>query len=84
MLVSLDFNIGPKNFTNGNPVLDYLNEGDYEKVAGSFWVWRRSGGKILGTLVKRREQEALKFNNGQPVTNVSFDGVQPPAQEYVL
>lgn len=81
-LVSLDFNIGPDNFGDGNPVVDYLNQGDSAKAAGSFWIWRRSGKEISAGLVQRRKSEALYFNSGQPVINIPFGNTKPPQAIY--
>ncbi len=71
-LVSLVYNIGPGNFETDDPVLDYLNQRDDQKAAGSFWIFRRSGGVINQTLVERRKAEALMFNDGAPVDNIPW------------
>jgi GH24 family phage-related lysozyme (muramidase) len=83
-LVSLVYNIGPGNFSINNPVVDYLNQKQYDKAAGSFWIWRRSGKEIVQTLVDRRKAEALMFNSKQTVTNVAWNNIPPPSPTYTL
>lgn len=59
-LVSLAFNIGSENFTNST-LLKKLNKGDYAGAVDQFSVWRKSKGKVLSGLVKRRAAEKALF-----------------------
>lgn len=60
-LVSLAYNIGGTRFRKST-VVKKLNRYDYEGAANSFWMWRRSGRKILKGLVRRRAVEKKLFN----------------------
>ena len=59
-LVSLAFNIGTDRFKKST-LLRKLNSGDRMGAAEQFQVWRKSKGKILGGLVRRRAAEKELF-----------------------
>ena len=59
-LLSLTYNIGTGNFQKST-LLKKLNQGDYEGAARQFVAWRRSRGKVLPGLLKRRELETKIF-----------------------
>lgn len=77
-LVSLIFNVGPGRATkpgspgrdgiitlaNGQPstLLRKLNAGDYAGAGAQFSAWNKSGGVVLGGLVRRRAAEFALFN----------------------
>ena len=58
--VSLAYNIGSGNF-QASTLRSKLNRGDYQGAADEFPKWRRSGGKILAGLVRRRAAERALF-----------------------
>lgn len=58
--VSLIYNIGSGNFQSSTLRMK-LNRGDYEAAADEFPKWRRSGGRILKGLVRRRKAERELF-----------------------
>jgi lysozyme len=76
-LASLIFNVGPGRadqpgrpgrdgiitLRNGRPstLLRKLNAGDYTGAAEQILVWNRSGGVVLGGLVRRRKAEYAMF-----------------------
>ena len=59
-LVSICFNIGPRNFQNSVFRMK-LNRKDYQGCADNLWQYRRAAGKILTGLVKRRAAERILF-----------------------
>lgn len=73
-LTSFIFNVGSGNFQTSK-LLRKLNAEDYEGAADQFRSWRRSGGKILNGLIRRRAAEEQlfvtppqqTFNISQPV-----------------
>ncbi len=56
-LVSFAFNVGLGALA-GSTLLERLNDGHHEDVPAQLAVWRRSGGRVLHGLVRRREAEA--------------------------
>jgi lysozyme len=60
-LVSFVYNVGEGNFARST-LLKKLNKGDFEGAAKEFPKWRRSGGKILLGLERRRAAEAKMFS----------------------
>jgi lysozyme len=56
-LISLSFNIGIDNF-KGSTLLRLINSNNLKDVPFQFSVWRKSNGKVLEGLVKRRAAEA--------------------------
>ena len=61
-ITSLAYNIGVGNLQRST-LLRKLNQGKYKKAAKEFSKWRRSGGKVLKGLVKRRKAETDLFNS---------------------
>lgn len=59
-LVSFVYNIGAGNFKSST-LLKLLNSGDYQGAADQFKYWNKSRGKILTSLVNRREREKALF-----------------------
>ena len=62
-LVSLDFNIGGRAFSNST-LLRKLNAGDCLGAGAEFPRWNRAGGRVLPGLVKRRGAERALFEKG--------------------
>lgn len=62
-LVSLTFNIGAFAFERST-LLRVLNHRDYLGAANQFPMWKKSKGKTLPGLVKRREDEKQMFLSG--------------------
>lgn len=60
-LASLTFNIGRENFLTST-LLKKLNAGDVTGAAAEFKKWRKSAGKVLPGLVRRRAAETALFN----------------------
>jgi len=61
-LCSWVFNLGPTNLISST-LLKVLNNKDYEGVPTQIKRWNKSNGEVLEGLVKRREAEALLFEN---------------------
>jgi lysozyme len=61
-MVSLCFNVGPKNF-RGSRLVECFNAGDDEGAAQAFIAWTRAGGAVLPGLKKRRAAEKRLFLN---------------------
>jgi lysozyme len=61
-LCSWVYNLGPNNLKEST-LLRVLNEGDYSSVPAEIKRWNKAGGKVLEGLVRRREAEALLFEN---------------------
>lgn len=59
-LVSLVFNIGVGNFQSST-LLRLLNQDDYQGAADEFPKWRKSAGKVLAGLERRRAAERKMF-----------------------
>lgn len=59
-LVSFTFNLGCGALRR-SALLKYLNAGHYEKTANQFGRWVHGGGRVLGGLVRRREDERQMF-----------------------
>ena len=60
-LVVWVYNLGPTNFRKST-LLKELNSGNYTAAGNEITKWNKAGGKVLAGLVKRREAEALLFN----------------------
>jgi len=60
-LVVWVYNLGPTNFRKST-LLKELNSGNYTAAGQEITKWNKAGGKVLAGLVKRREAEALLFN----------------------
>lgn len=65
-MVCLSWNIGlnPEKGFPISDVLKYHNMGEFEEAANSFKNWRKSGGKVLRGLVRRRAAEAKLYRKG--------------------
>lgn len=63
-LVSWVFNLGPANLA-ASTLLKVLNAKDYEGVPAQIKRWNKAGGKVLQGLIRRREAEALLFQDKQ-------------------
>ena len=61
-LVSWVYNLGPSNLSSST-MLKVLNEGKYNDVPAQIKRWIKAGGKVLEGLTRRREAEALLFQN---------------------
>ena len=61
-LVSWVFNLGPANL-NASTMLKVLNNKEYDDVPAQIKRWNKAGGKVLQGLIRRREAEALLFQN---------------------
>ncbi|EMH7336361.1 lysozyme [Serratia marcescens] len=59
-MVSLAFNIGGPNFAQSTLVKKF-NAGDVQGAADEFPKWRKSAGKVMPGLVKRRAAEREMF-----------------------
>mgnify|MGYP003134320746 CR=1 FL=1 len=59
-LCSWVYNLGPTNLKNST-LLTVLNQDRYEDVPREIKRWNKAGGKVLDGLVRRREAEALLF-----------------------
>ena len=61
-LVSWVYNLGPTNLSSST-LLKVLNEGEYDEVPFQIKRWNKAGGKVLEGLTRRREAEALLFQD---------------------
>jgi lysozyme len=61
-LVSWVYNLGPTNLSSST-LLKVLNEVDYDEVPFQIKRWNKAGGKVLEGLTRRREAEALLFQD---------------------
>ena len=61
-LVSWVFNLGPANL-KASTMLKVLNNKDFDEVPTQIKRWNKAGGKVLQGLIRRREAEALLFQN---------------------
>ena len=61
-LVSWVYNLGPANLSSST-LLKVLNEGEYDEVPFQIKRWNKAGGKVLEGLTRRREAEALLFQD---------------------
>jgi len=61
-LVSLVFNIGGLNFKKST-LLRELNMGNYDSASDQFLLWRKSEGKVLNGLERRRAEEKRLFDD---------------------
>lgn len=59
-LVSFTFNLGGKRFRMST-LLEYLNNGEYEKAANEFLKWNKAAGVESDGLTRRREAERDLF-----------------------
>ena len=61
-LVSWTYNIGPTNLQSST-MLKFLNAGDYHLIPTQIKRWNKAKGQVLEGLTRRREAEALMFEN---------------------
>ena len=61
-LVAWTYNLGPTNLNNST-MLKVLNNKEYEEVPNQIKRWNKAGGVINDGLIRRREAEALLFEN---------------------
>jgi lysozyme len=61
-LVSWVFNLGPANLKSST-MLKVLNNKEYDDVPAQIKRWNKAGGKVLQGLIRRREAEALLFQD---------------------
>jgi lysozyme len=61
-LVAWCYNLGPTNLKNST-LLKVLNEEKYSEVPQQIKRWNKAGGQTLKGLIRRREAEALLFEN---------------------
>ena len=61
-LVSWVFNLGPANL-KASTMLKFLNAGDFHLIPSQIKRWNKAGGKVLEGLIRRREAEALMFED---------------------
>ena len=59
-LVSWTYNLGPTNL-NSSTMLRVLNEGKHDEVPAQMKRWNKASGQVKEGLVRRREAEALMF-----------------------
>ena len=61
-LVAWVYNLGPTNLRSST-MLKRLNANDLDDVPAQIRRWNKAGGKALAGLTRRREAEALMFQN---------------------
>ena len=61
-LVAWVYNLGPTNLGEST-MLKVLNGGQFDRVPDEMNRWTRAGGEILEGLVRRRQAEALMFQD---------------------
>lgn len=61
-LVAWVYNLGPTNLRSST-MLKRLNSNDLDDVPNQIKRWDKAGGKVLAGLTRRREAEALMFQN---------------------
>jgi lysozyme len=61
--ISLSYNIGSRAFCNSTLVRK-LNAGDYDGACREILRWDRAGGRVIGGLTARREQEFKQCMGG--------------------
>ena len=61
-LVSWTYNLGPTNLKSST-LLKVLNDKDYEGVPAQIKRWNKANGEVKQGLIRRREAEALMFEN---------------------
>ena len=61
-LVSWVYNLGPTNLKSST-LLKVLNDKDYEGVPAQIKRWNKANGVVKEGLIRRREAEALMFEN---------------------
>ena len=61
-LVAWVYNLGPTNLKSST-LLKVLNEEKYNDVPAQIKRWNKAGGNVLDGLIRRREAEALLFQD---------------------
>ena len=61
-LVSWTYNLGPTNLKSST-LLKVLNDKDYKGVPAQIKRWNKANGEVKQGLIRRREAEALMFEN---------------------
>ena len=61
-LVSWVFNLGPSNLKSST-MLKVINNNELDEVPSQIKRWNKANGKVLEGLIRRREAEALLFQN---------------------
>jgi lysozyme len=61
-LVAWVYNLGPTNLRSST-MLKRLNANDLDDVPAQIRRWNKAGGKVLAGLTRRREADALMFQN---------------------
>ena len=61
-LVAWVYNLGPTNLRSST-MLKRLNANDLDDVPAQIRRWNKAGGKVLAGLTRRREAEAVMFQN---------------------
>jgi len=69
-LVSFTYNCGEGNLRKST-LLKKVNAGDFEGAADEFHKWNKANGKVLAGLTRRRNSEALMFEN---IPDADYDG----------
>jgi lysozyme len=78
-LVSFAYNCGEGNLAKST-LLKKVNAKDFKGAADEFKKWNKGGGKVLAGLTRRRNSEALLFQN---IPDLNYDGKadpKPPAE----
>ena len=70
-LVCWTYNLGPTNLKKST-LLKVLNEGDYDSVPSQMKRWNKSQGEVLEGLIRRREAEALLFEERPALIQLLF------------
>jgi lysozyme len=78
-LTSFTYNVGEGNLAKST-LLRKVNAGDFKGAAEEFKKWNKANGKVLAGLTRRRNAEALLFQN---IPDENYDGkpdkvVKPP------
>lgn len=76
-MVSLCYNIGPKNFRDSS-VRKLFNLGNTAGAAEMFKLWNKAGGKVLQGLVRRRAAERALFLKPVSAAVVPPPDIEPP------
>ena len=73
-LVSFSFNCGAGALKTST-LLQKLNSSDYNGAANEFPRWKKSNGKVLNGLVRRRQEEKELFLKTNYLSNKTYKGV---------
>jgi lysozyme len=69
-LVSFTYNVGSGNL-NKSTLLKKVNARDFEGAANEFHKWNKANGQVMNGLTRRRNSEALMFEN---IPDMDYDG----------